>query len=107
MATPTQDAAPEVPILACTTCEAPPLTGVPAPFVMGAGRVTEGDPVGPGCKTFIVNCDAATMMRAVVIGANMENIQLSEPSAGAKMATLVCNADGELEGRTVDGDPLT
>uniref|UniRef100_A0AC34FVK3 Uncharacterized protein n=1 Tax=Panagrolaimus sp. ES5 TaxID=591445 RepID=A0AC34FVK3_9BILA len=90
------------------TCVAPPKTGLP-PTSMGVfpgeGRVVEGEPVGPGCKTFLITCDADGM-DVVVIGANQDFISLSEPSDGEKTAKLVCNGDGKLEGRTVDGDSV-
>uniref|UniRef100_A0A914QZA1 Uncharacterized protein n=1 Tax=Panagrolaimus davidi TaxID=227884 RepID=A0A914QZA1_9BILA len=112
MATPSsQSAMPEVPLLPCMTCEAPPLTDLPPgsnpnAIVRGDGSVTAGAPVGPGCLSFIITCEAAGM-NFVVIGANQQGISLSTPSSGQKMATVVCNGDGQLEGRTVPaGDPV-
>uniref|UniRef100_A0AC34FYZ7 Uncharacterized protein n=1 Tax=Panagrolaimus sp. ES5 TaxID=591445 RepID=A0AC34FYZ7_9BILA len=109
LSTPSQDATPEVPVLPCTTCVAPMFTDPPGTFKRGTGSIVAGDPVGPGCVTFVITCDAATPAgNAVVIGANMDTIPISTAGTpGPKMATIGCNADGQLEGRTVpDGDTV-
>uniref|UniRef100_A0A914Z1X9 Uncharacterized protein n=1 Tax=Panagrolaimus superbus TaxID=310955 RepID=A0A914Z1X9_9BILA len=115
MATPANEATPEVPVIPCQTCAAPTITNIPpaaeGPFTSGTGSVaattplTVDTPAGPvQCLRFIVTCNRDAMDRVIQIGIDqIIGTALAGPSNGMSTltATVVCNNDAMLEAQAV------
>uniref|UniRef100_A0A914PGJ3 Uncharacterized protein n=1 Tax=Panagrolaimus davidi TaxID=227884 RepID=A0A914PGJ3_9BILA len=73
----------------------------------GTGSVAYST-IGPGCRQYMITCNEKNPPngKAVVIGANEAAISLTPPTPGEKMATLICNDMGQIEGRTDTNAPV-
>uniref|UniRef100_A0AC34GNE6 Uncharacterized protein n=1 Tax=Panagrolaimus sp. ES5 TaxID=591445 RepID=A0AC34GNE6_9BILA len=99
--------APEIPL--CATCGDLPVLPAPTSDMIRdnpGGTVTVG--MTGVCKSYAIFCpESDTATNAVVIGANGAANALSAFGPGEKTATVVCNDQGEIEGRTVPaGDSI-